>query len=122
MEPGGPTIARVHDGDVHPRVTVEPCFDRLCRIAYPLCDAAHDIVAAGDLQPCGVATRAVLRKLEPVIAVVTVVVVLGSSIFRISTASRAQSNRVWPSSEALRICKEEGKRRKLERLEGSRLE
>ena len=40
VEPGGPTIARVHDGDVHPRVTVEPCFDRLCRIAYPLCDAA----------------------------------------------------------------------------------
>ena len=60
VEPGGPTIARVHDGDVHPRVTVEPCFDRLCRIAYPLCDAAHDIVAAGDLQPCGVATRAVV--------------------------------------------------------------
>jgi len=40
VEPGGSTIARVHDGDVHPRVVVEPCFNRLCRIAYPLCDAA----------------------------------------------------------------------------------
>ena len=66
VEPGGPTIARVHDGDVHPRVMIEPCFDRLCRIAHPLRDAAHDIVEAADLQPASVAMRAVLRNLEPV--------------------------------------------------------
>ena len=64
--PAVSTVLRVHNGDVHPRVMIEPCFDRLCRIAHPLRDAAHDIVEAADLQPASVAMRAVLRNLEPV--------------------------------------------------------